>query len=466
MSLNPYSWNKVANVLYIEQPAGVGFSYPAGPANDTMTANDTVEAIAAFIGYHPELKGRPLYIAGESYGGHYVPNTAKAIEAWNAEAGQAAPINLKGFAVGNGYADWHLDFNMNVPFGRYHALSSTEQFAAADAACGGDFARCFWPRPDVECPAACDAAVTAAVANAVDGSIDIYDIYEDVCLTPGTERVRTAPFVLEEERRRQLHAMRARNAAASGTVSTTPISPIYPTCVANYNTRYLNLPEVQAAIHVDPSTINPKNHGNWSDCGGESFMYRYILRESCSQFDSLPLTSLTIPLRHRLRLRLRERAAELRDVDGVEGVRHLNLQRRRRLHPQPHGLDQLDYPGAEQLDRSVVAQVARQRRAGSRLLRRVRGTDLSHGEGGGALRAEGPTAPRARHAPQLPRRHSVRCSSCGGDSPARALRDRRARALSVHQPLASLRYLCAYVSTLGACRRKTCRCCIHARCGS
>ena len=25
-----------------------------------------------------------------------------------------------------------------------------------------------------------------------------------------------------------------------------------------------------------------------------SFMYRYILRESCSQFDSLPLTSLTI----------------------------------------------------------------------------------------------------------------------------------------------------------------------------
>ena len=203
VTLNPYSWNKAANVLYIEQPAGVGFSYPAGPANDTMTAIDTVEAIAAFIGYHPELKGRPLYIAGESYGGHYVPNTAKAIEAWNAVEGQATPINLKGFAVGNGYADWHLDFNMNVPFGRYHALSSTEQFAAADAACGGDFARCFWPRPDVECPPACDAAVTAAVENAMDGSIDIYDIYEDVCLS-GTERVRTAPFVLEEERRMQV----------------------------------------------------------------------------------------------------------------------------------------------------------------------------------------------------------------------------------------------------------------------
>ena len=31
------------------------------------------------------------------------------------------------------------------------------------------------------------------------------------------------------------------------------------------------------------------------DATGESFMYRYILRESCSQFDSLPLTYLTIP---------------------------------------------------------------------------------------------------------------------------------------------------------------------------
>ena len=107
VTTNPYSWNKVANMIFIEQPAGVGFSYPTGSTNDTITADDTYEALVQFFKAHPDLDGRPFYIAGESYGGHYVPNTALAIQSGNA-AGTNAKINLKGFAVGNGYTDWYV----------------------------------------------------------------------------------------------------------------------------------------------------------------------------------------------------------------------------------------------------------------------------------------------------------------------------------------------------------------------
>jgi len=66
VTLNPYSFNKAANVIFIEQPAGVGFSYPNVPANDSSTAIDTDVALRSFLKQHPELSGRPFYVMGES----------------------------------------------------------------------------------------------------------------------------------------------------------------------------------------------------------------------------------------------------------------------------------------------------------------------------------------------------------------------------------------------------------------
>ena len=244
VTLNPWSWNSVANVLFLEQPAGVGFSYPVLPANDSTTAEETVEALVGFLRMHTELRGRKVYVMGESYGGHYVPNTAAAILSSNARLASpdaADHIELVGFAVGNGYTDWQLDFNENVPNGRYHALTSHSRYDAAERACGGNFARCFWPREDVECPKACDDAVQAAVTDAMDGTIDIYDIYEDVCLeklaerssslsTPLLEPLHTQQSVLLDERRRALkaHAERRGVPHRSRELQTT-ISPVFPT---------------------------------------------------------------------------------------------------------------------------------------------------------------------------------------------------------------------------------------------
>ena len=272
VTLNPYSFNKAANIIFIEQPAGVGFSYPNVPANDSSTSIDTDLALRHFLSQHPELQGRDFYVMGESYGGHYVPNTAKQIQLSNSMTNNTKDIiNLKGFAVGNGYTDWQLDFNANVENGRYHALTSSLLFTQANEACDGNFARCFWPRNDVVCPSKCNDALQRAVTDAMDGSIDIYDIYEDVCLDPNQERLPTQMSTLLDHRRVALQQHLERSSDGERDLRAT-ISPVFPTCIDNYSAKYLNLPSVQQAMHVRPGTVP---NGKWSDCGNVKYDFNY-----------------------------------------------------------------------------------------------------------------------------------------------------------------------------------------------
>jgi carboxypeptidase C (cathepsin A) len=59
-------------MLFLEHPAGVGFSYSNTTADyvvgDARAAEDVASALQAFITIHPELAANPLYITGESYG--------------------------------------------------------------------------------------------------------------------------------------------------------------------------------------------------------------------------------------------------------------------------------------------------------------------------------------------------------------------------------------------------------------
>ncbi len=90
MFINPYSWNLNANVLYLESPAGVGFSYGKTAddliANDTTTARDNLVAMRMFFDKFPQFRRNDFYISGESYAGIYIPTLAKAILDFNEEA--------------------------------------------------------------------------------------------------------------------------------------------------------------------------------------------------------------------------------------------------------------------------------------------------------------------------------------------------------------------------------------------
>jgi hypothetical protein len=99
----PYSWNRAANMLYIEHPIGVGFSYSDTPADykhcgDDREADDLFNALGAFLERYPEFSKSPLYLSGESYAGEYIPHLAfKILTDGTDELKQ----NFKGFAVGN-----------------------------------------------------------------------------------------------------------------------------------------------------------------------------------------------------------------------------------------------------------------------------------------------------------------------------------------------------------------------------
>ncbi|KAF4654572.1 hypothetical protein FOL47_009907 [Perkinsus chesapeaki] len=65
-SVNEYSWNTFANVMYIDQPASVGFSKGTPPNNSIEAAKSTVQALEIFFRAHPEYNTE-VFLTGQSY---------------------------------------------------------------------------------------------------------------------------------------------------------------------------------------------------------------------------------------------------------------------------------------------------------------------------------------------------------------------------------------------------------------
>ena len=107
----PQAWSRTANMLFLDSPAFVGFSYSNSSADkkvgDARTASDARLFLLGFLQKFPGFATTPLYIAGESYAGHYVPNLAAAILAGNAAG--TGHLNLQGVMIGNAWTDAPTD---------------------------------------------------------------------------------------------------------------------------------------------------------------------------------------------------------------------------------------------------------------------------------------------------------------------------------------------------------------------
>ena len=78
--VNPYAWNKVANMLYLESPAGSGTPFLAGKGSseclkggmpvrchwdDVSQAEAYAHTLVAFTKAFPEFAAHDLYLTGE-----------------------------------------------------------------------------------------------------------------------------------------------------------------------------------------------------------------------------------------------------------------------------------------------------------------------------------------------------------------------------------------------------------------
>ena len=117
---NEYSWNKNLNLLFIEQPAGVGFSPTSDPYfnwTETITAQNLYYAIKDFFNIFTDLKDRAFYVSGESYAGVYIPYLTNEIINDSEKT-----INFQGFIIGNAYTDFLHDDRSVIDFAFYRGL--------------------------------------------------------------------------------------------------------------------------------------------------------------------------------------------------------------------------------------------------------------------------------------------------------------------------------------------------------
>ena len=115
---NPDAWTEFFNVIYLDQPAGTGFSYvddaenpDAYPKRIEESASDFILALDLFRVAFNDLDQAPLYVAGESYAGQYVPLYGAAILDYNTHAPAKHRIPLVSVIIGNGWVSPAAQFS-------------------------------------------------------------------------------------------------------------------------------------------------------------------------------------------------------------------------------------------------------------------------------------------------------------------------------------------------------------------
>lgn len=261
LSYNNGSWDEFANVLFVDNPVGTGFSYVNTDSYlhelDEMT-NQFIIFLEKWFALFPEYEHDDLYIAGESYAGQHIPYIARGILQRN-KGTVNSQWNLQGLLIGNGWIS---------PVDQY--LSYTEYaYKEGLLTAGSDAAK------------RVEQQQSLCVKLLNDGGKDHVDTSECEAIMIN---------ILEETKNRNadrnqqclnMYDIRLRDDSSCGMNWPPDLTTVTP---------YLHRPDVIKALH-----INPDKKTGWTECNG-AVSANFRARKSAPSVSFLPELLSQIPV--------------------------------------------------------------------------------------------------------------------------------------------------------------------------
>ncbi|KAM0893841.1 hypothetical protein ACQ4PT_024871 [Festuca glaucescens] len=118
---NPYSWSKMASIIFLDSPSGSGFSYARDPegydVGDMSSSLQVVTFLNKWLNDHPRYRSNEFYLGGSSY------------------AGKMIPLIVQYISEGSKFDD----FNSRILYSHGVGIISDQLYEAAMENCKGDY---------------------------------------------------------------------------------------------------------------------------------------------------------------------------------------------------------------------------------------------------------------------------------------------------------------------------------------
>ncbi|KAJ3187766.1 hypothetical protein HDU85_006159 [Gaertneriomyces sp. JEL0708] len=191
-TVNDYSWNNQANVVFLDQPVNVGFSHSDGEqvSNTIDAAEDVYAFLQLFLTKYKKYAEAEFHVTGESYAGHYVPAIGAKIAQEN-EATKSLSIykktdkieiNLTGLAIGNGLTDplvqyeYYADMAADTTYGPILDERDIAEMRSKYPTCRSLIESCYKSKSPFSCVPAAVYCNNAMIRPFQKTGLNIYDI--------------------------------------------------------------------------------------------------------------------------------------------------------------------------------------------------------------------------------------------------------------------------------------------------